>query len=124
MIALVLASVLAVPPAPPSTLKAACQCEACPCKTSNVVTAKPKASTTGFRQPRGHTHTCTNGHTWDHDANPTHTCKFCGLNQFVQDNRPRLVTVTVTPTFTPAVQKTVRTLSAGGCANGNCPIAR
>lgn len=60
------------------------------------------------RFANGHTHTCANGHTWDHDANPTHTCtclvddgtgdhvvsyRQCGLSQYVQDNRVKYVTV-------------------------------
>lgn len=46
------------------------------------------------RAPTGqHTHTCPNGHTWDHLANPTHNCQFCGLAQYMQDIHPRPVTV-------------------------------
>lgn len=51
--------------------------------------------TTATRAPIGHTHTCANGHTWDHSANPGHQCQTCGQSQFVQDRTPRPVTVTV-----------------------------
>lgn len=46
-----------------------------------------------YRAPIGHTHTCASGHTWDHSANPGHTCQTCGLSQYVQDKSPRPVTV-------------------------------
>lgn len=48
----------------------------------------------------GHTHTCANGHTWDHNTNPTHTCQVCGLQQYIQDPYPRTM-----------------------CVGGNCPTA-
>lgn len=47
------------------------------------------------RAPVGHTHTCPSGHTWDHSANPSHACEICGATQYVQDARPRPVTVRV-----------------------------
>lgn len=49
------------------------------------------------RAPIGHTHTDARGHTWDHSANPGHTCTVagCGLSQYVQDSYPRPVTVAV-----------------------------
>lgn len=57
------------------------------------------AAPAGFRQPIGHTHTCGNGHTWDHTSNPIgpgwqgHTCLQCGRFQNVIDPVPRLVPV-------------------------------
>ena len=42
----------------------------------------------------GHTHTCPRcGTTWDHRENPGHQCVRCGTFQYVQDARPRPVTV-------------------------------
>ena len=49
---------------------------------------------TTTRQPVGHTHTCAHGHTWDHAANPTHRCQFCGMSQYVIDQPSRMVLVT------------------------------
>lgn len=50
---------------------------------------------------QGHTHTCANGHTWDHTMdNGSHKCPSCGLMQFNVD--------------------TIRTISSG-CESGNCP---
>lgn len=85
------------------------------------------------RAPHGHTHTCAHGHTWDHDANPTHTCQFCGMTQYVVDRSPRPVTVVRTVAVDAPVAQVVQThtfdhqavfaipgLSAGGCANGQC----
>jgi len=62
--------------------------------------------------PTGHTHTCANGHSWDHATNPTHTCQVCGLEQWVQDTTPRMATIGAGSNY-----------SLGGCANGNCPTA-
>lgn len=31
-----------------------------------------------YRNPIGHTHTCTNGHTWDHTLCTGHHCPYCG----------------------------------------------
>lgn len=82
------------------------------------------------RQAHGHTHTCANGHTWDHDENPTHTCQQCGLSQFYQDTTPRLVqTVRASPaskTLPNQMQYNLPSASIGnvsGCAGGNCPTA-
>ncbi len=93
------------------------------------------------RAPVGHTHTDRNGHTWDHQANPTHTCQFCGATQYVQDTYSRPVTVmrTVqvavpeTPPAPPAppappVPRTttvaaplyVLPQASSACANGQC----
>lgn len=83
------------------------------------------------RAPVGsHTHTCANGHTWDHVANPTHTCQFCGLTQYVQDRSPRMVTVRTTsstvaaPRTAPQQYHEVMQMFQGGCPSGNCPNAR
>lgn len=87
------------------------------------------------RAPIGHTHTCANGHTWDHQANPTHTCQFCGKTQYVQDSGARPVTVLskvqveskqVAPVAPPVPatitfpQLRMRAVQSGGCANGQC----
>ena len=105
--------------------------------------------TVTIRQPRGHTHTCSAGHTWDHAENAGHVCtatigfdadgraKLCGRPQTTQDAPPRMVRVesvvrtdmtasgwTVTPEVVPidgfSLSEKPLTLS-GGCANGNCP---
>lgn len=132
-LALLIAGIVGATP-PQSTLHARPpQCTLC------VVVAKKTTTQTVFatRAPRGHTHTCANGHTWDHDANPTHKCQYCGAVQYVQDRSPRPVTVTRTVVNAPvqsapaprAVQQTAAfyflpRLSAGGCANGQCAVAR
>ena len=65
-----------------------------------------------FRQPQGHTHTCSRcGTTWDHATNPSHDCPNCGETQYVQDSSPSMVT-----TKTGNAQA----VAAGGCANGQC----
>lgn len=95
------------------------------------------------RAPVGHTHTCRNGHTWDHQANPTHTCQFCGASQYVVDPAPRMVTVQKVVQV-PVAQDASKVVepaqkydhvsayqslfsfqgaSSGGCANGQCPTA-
>jgi hypothetical protein len=106
---------------------------------------------TTYRRPRTHSHTCRNGHTWDHALNPTHTCQICGAQQFVQDTPWRMIPVTSqqvvevpiapawtdsppTPANTPARATAVRTPTiqevqrvmrySQGCASGNCPVAR
>lgn len=84
----------------------------------------PTRTTATYRQPVGHTHTCANGHTWDHQANPGHTCKICGLQQFVQDPvaRPVLVSpATTPPESAPTYQPPYQLYGSGGCANGSCP---
>ncbi len=94
------------------------------CKPAAVtVTSRVATTTTTYRQPRGHTHTCANGHTWDHDANPTHTCRVCGLSQFVVDGGPRMVTVVgPAPTASSSYQLIPLSPGTGGCATGNCPL--
>jgi hypothetical protein len=59
------------------------------------------------RAPVGHTHTCANGHTWDHSVTAGHDCPTCGLPQYVQDTAPKRVTVGAAS-------------SSGGCTNGQC----
>lgn len=71
-----------------------------------------------LKAPVGHTHTCPNGHTWDHSTNPTHTCQICGLSQFIQDSTPRMVTSTQ-----KQYSLSESTYSSSGCAGGNCPTA-
>lgn len=62
-----------------------------PVRTRTVVT---------YRAAVGHTHTCVNRHTWDHQANPTHTCQFCGQQQWVQDRFPSQVRIVRTERVT------------------------
>jgi len=58
----------------------------------------------------GHTHTCRNGHTWDHSMDGgSHRCPTCGESQFVQDSGPRRVSAAPSRG------------SAGGCPTGGCP---
>lgn len=99
-----------------------------------------------FRPPVGHTHTCRNGHTWDHQVTAGHNCPTCGLYQNVIDGPRRAVETTVytdatrdwhpTPTGTrvvtvqpdstwpssPEIRYTFPQ-SVGGCPNGQCPTA-
>lgn len=93
-----------------------------------------------YRDPVGHTHTCVNGHTWDHQITPGHNCPQCGAYQNVQDRTPRKVTVIRTvavnasapsPTpASPAPQRTVQSpvfyfpATRANCPNGNCPYVR
>ena len=90
-----------------------------------------------FRSPVGHTHTCAAGHTWDHRANPGHTCiapvvkdgkiTQCGLYENDKDNPPRPVGVYATETVAadePEATAIVNPLAVPGCANGNCPTER
>lgn len=62
-------------------------------------------ATTWRRPDNDHTHTCAAKHTWDHTANPWHTCtclvvgsdgkiRTCGLPQDVQDASRQMVTIT------------------------------
>lgn len=93
-------------------------------------------TTTTFRNPVGHTHTCAKcGTTWDHSANPTHKCQNCGQTQFNVDRSPRKVTVRTVqlanlPVEQPVIQATpqsvfvIRSIKAANCPNGNCPYAR
>lgn len=133
---------------PPCSLCDVCQCQACECNLLAKRLAEAKAKpfkmvqtvTTTTRAPVGHTHTCARcGTTWDHASNAGHTCPNCGASQYVQDRFARPVTVkTVSVKAEPVkVQQTVKTqqtvrelpvifqslgssVSAGGCANGQC----
>lgn len=75
------------------------------------------------RAPQGHTHTCANGHTWDHAANASHVCQFCGLTQMIQDRSPRPVTVLSSGNVSTRTV-TAPVVRFSNCPNGNCPIAR
>jgi hypothetical protein len=95
-------------------------------------------STSVARQPVGHTHTCANGHTWDHSVTPGHNCPECGLPQYVQDPTPRTVTAGTPGWHAPAPFAAYQPppagqpfgaysitggngyFGAGGCANGQC----
>lgn len=60
----------------------------------------------------GHTHTCANGHTWNHATHAGHDCPVCGLSQYIQDPVPRAVNLSGgTYSLNGA---------SGGCANGQC----
>jgi hypothetical protein len=134
-------------PATALALALALQAPATP-RAPAAPTMVAKTTVVEHRAPVGHTHTCANGHTWDHKANPGHTCQFCGLSQNVQDRNPRPVSVVKTvmvavptaeqpkvapvsvaaPTPAPApVARAVPTRGlfptvrvSSGCANGNC----
>ncbi len=125
----VLALALAFSPSSPPPQPAPAVAKVATVITKTVVTT---------RSPVGHTHTDRNGHTWDHAANPTHTCQFCGATQYVQDTSPRPVTVMrkvqVTVPETPPVppaSPVLRTTTvatpvyalpqaSSACANGQC----
>jgi len=79
------------------------------------------------RAPIGHTHTCVNGHTWDHTMDGgSHNCPFCGSRQTTQDRFAQQVTIV------PMVAAASRTntssnytytesfKASSGCANGAC----
>ena len=95
---------------------------------SRIATA---IQTVTHRAPRGHTHTCRNGHTWDHSVTSSHNCPTCGLYQNIQDRVVRPVTiiqtrpaVSATPVRTTAPMRLPATSLSGGCANGNCAYVR
>jgi len=69
-----------------------------------------------YRSPVGHTHTCRNGHSWDHTSNPTHNCLICGEPQYTIDPVPRLV-----PTTSSTALKYSLPTSTSGCGPGGCP---
>ncbi len=89
-----------------------------------------------YRQPQGHTHTCANGHTWDHAMTSGHNCPVCGLPQYVQDRSPRMVAVKTVKTVPVSTQTKaepyddrvipafIREAYASGCQGGNCPNLR
>lgn len=118
-----------------------------PFAVENKTRFAPKTKLTAFRTqtvittraPVGHTHTCANGHVWDHTSNPGHVCQFCGAVQTVQDRSPRPVTVVRTVQVqaeAPAPQTRVPARAAqpavfvvaprgaANCANGSCQYAR
>ncbi len=108
-----------LPPRPP-------QCTLPIVKVKQTVIRIPAVT---YRAPIGHTHTCANGHTWDHTATAGHNCPICGLPQYVQDARPRMVTVVPRASAVvarPAAQyhDIMQSLQGGGCASGNCPNQR
>lgn len=94
--------------------------------------------------PIDHTHTCRNGHTWDHTMDGgSHDCPYCGAHQTYQDAGRKPVTMavreatraesggTVTATATAATAATTTAQpapilayslggSGSGCANGAC----
>ncbi len=90
-----------------------------------IITERTQTRKFTTRPPIGHTHTCSNGHTWDHKANPTHTCKFCGRQQFVQDTPARPVTILVEQQGAssmrqeevPVIPAIRRAMSQSGCPN-------
>lgn len=94
--------------------------------------APPKAKVEYYtRPPVGHTHSCKCGTTWDHTANPTHTCLYCGTSQFVVDNPPRPVTMQRVvgsasidiPSSNPSPATYIFPgSSSAGCPNGQCGI--
>ena len=77
-------------------------------KAFHSLPQKTQAATvdTVLRSPVGHTHTCVNGHTWDHNMTAGHDCPVCGMAQYVQDQFPRPLTGS--------------NLSQGNCVNGQC----
>jgi hypothetical protein len=74
------------------------------------------------RMPVGHTHTCVNGHTWDHSVTSSHQCPECGASQYVQDSRPRMVNVAPRKTNLEMYDagRTSVHYASGGCASGQC----
>jgi hypothetical protein len=114
---------------PKAAASPACTCTNCQCgAAAKVVPAIPAPPVVTplptTRAAVGHTHTCRNGHTWDHSENPTHNCRICGAFQNVQDRTPRPVTVTRAVQSAPPVIRaapvTIRLPQTSGCANGNC----
>lgn len=87
----------------------------------NAVTAKapavaskaPVAATKAIASaPLDHTHTCANGHTWNHSMDGgTHVCPTCGLQQWIQD-----------PVYGQAttMKYSLGSNLSSGCANGQC----
>lgn len=83
-----------------------------------------------YRQPVGHTHTCTScGQSWDHSMDShSHKCPFCGGypprspgGGFYADPSPRLIKVQVQKVQAQrAVASPVISFGIPGCATGNC----
>lgn len=120
-------------------LGAPCTCELCTCGDSSVPSLNWSMSSTDFEAEAalalakaklktvpvaikvtrgvlgdGHTHTCANGHTWNHAVHAGHDCPVCGLPQFIQDPVPRQVNIN------GSVNRSIITTGSGGCANGQC----
>jgi len=91
-----------------------------------------------LRPARGHTHTCSHGHTWDHTMDgKSHVCPFCGEGTSVVSGKKN-VTVEVTQqsiqapvvrepvvrTQTISVESFFRRARTADCPNGNCPYVR
>lgn len=99
------------------------------------------------RQAVGHTHTCRNGHTWDHTIdNGSHVCPTCGESQFVMDAVPKAIVTggtattqsgsTTTYTTLPQYQtgwtqtfgysarsmQSASSFSQGGCSGAGCAV--
>ncbi len=95
---------------------------------SVVAPPLPKAvsvAVAGVRAPLSHTHTCSQGHSWDHVANPTHNCPVCGEYVTRVDSPSRMVNVNVAApvavTTVSEVSGSYYSISAsGGCASGQC----
>ncbi len=88
------------------------------------------------RAPIGHTHTCANGHTWDHSVTDSHNCPVagCGLFQNYQDAVPRMVNIggywsadqkgsPYQVTFDHSLYPGYGSAQGGGCANSSCGIS-
>jgi hypothetical protein len=97
--------------------------------TVRPATASVSLTTTSWRHPVGHTHTCWRcGDTWDHQKNTGHTCQVCGAYQGVQDAVPRMVPIKVhapaAAYSAPVYRYTIPTVAvpASGCVGGNCPL--
>lgn len=92
-----------------------------PKTTNEAVFGKPLPATT-TRVAVGHTHTCVNGHTWDHTMDGgSHRCPICGQPQYVVDSVPKMVTGSPTVVYSqPMTTYQITPYSSGGCANGQC----
>lgn len=94
-----------------------------PKTTNEAVFGKPMPSPTGVKVAVGHTHTCSNGHTWDHTMDGgSHRCPFCGQSQYVVDSTPKVVTGSPVQSSSPVVSYQIVPYSSGGCANGQCDV--
>ncbi len=120
-----------------------CKDGQCPITFSEPKVVPPSYSFS-YRQPHGHTHTDAAGHTWDHDANPSHNCtvpvpsgvvngvqtyRACGMFQNQVDTPSRAVLVvhqtsSAVPVQTTAPQPVQQLFQfaplSTGCANGSC----
>lgn len=85
--------------------------------------AAPSSPVVAVRAPQGHTHTCPNGHTWDHSMDGgTHRCPVagCGLMQFVQDPPGRNVPAASPPVV---VYRWSSSSVGSGCTGAGCEVA-